>query len=116
MDGGLQAALVSEGYDMQNMRLLGHEGGFIQAVAAEENYVYFGLDVEFVVLDVSNPSYPIEVGSLMLAGGPKEMQVAGDYVYLIDGATLRVIDVSLLPPYSPPILGGKSGGTLFILG
>jgi hypothetical protein len=74
------------------------------------NY-YRGLQV----IDVSDPTAPLEIGSLVITGGPRgyggsrAVEVVGDLVYVAAGsAGLRVIDVS--DPTAPMELGAANTG------
>jgi hypothetical protein len=47
------------------------------------------------VIDVANPSAPVQVGSIELSGSPNDIEVVGDLAYIADYlAGLRTIDVS----------------------
>jgi hypothetical protein len=63
-------------------------------VAGGLAYVADG-DYGLRVIDVSNPTLPVEVGALDTPGEPNSVELVGDLVYLVDyGYGLRVIDVS----------------------
>ena len=57
-----------------------------------------------VIIDISNPYFPVEVGFLVTGGAPHGVAVSGSYAYLADGNDgLRIIDVSI--PSSPVEVG-----------
>ena len=57
-----------------------------------------------IILDMSDPAHPQQVGGLDTPGQAKRVVVAGDYAYVADGdAGLRVIDVS--NPAAPAEVG-----------
>ncbi len=71
--------------------------GIVQAIHVRSTYAYvvaplFGLGV----VDISDPTAPVEVGICNTPGEPQDIAVAGDYAYVVGGSTggLRVIDVS----------------------
>jgi len=77
------------------IKLVGQIGGPTQAVAAKENYVYVGVGLRLVVLDVSNPAVPREGGATRpLAGFVKDVAIANSTAYVVDGVGLWVVDVS----------------------
>lgn len=75
-------------------------------VAVQGNYAYVainGLDVaeSLLVIDVSDPSTPIQVGSIF-SDDIEAVYVLGDYAYLA-GDRLEVVDISV--PSNPTLLG-----------
>jgi parallel beta-helix repeat protein len=77
------------------IKLIGQIGGATQTVAVQDNYAYVGVGLRLVVLDVSNPNSPREVGATEpLAGFIKDITIAGNTTYVVDGVGLWVVDVS----------------------
>ncbi|MCL6629146.1 MAG: hypothetical protein K6U00_06065, partial [Armatimonadetes bacterium] len=86
--------------------LVGRWGGPCNAVAVSGNYAYAGVGPRLVVLDITNPSNPTEVGrSDVLPDNVLDVTVSGGYAYVADGyAGLQVIDIS--NPAGPVRVGG----------
>jgi hypothetical protein len=80
------------------------------AVFVQGNYAYVsGVHAqELVVLDISDPANPAQVGSVALVGSASDVYVAGGYAYVTAGG-LQVVDVS--DPTLPAGVGslGTSG-------
>jgi hypothetical protein len=80
------------------------------AVSGAYAFITYLLDTDGVfgmmVIDISNPTNPIPLGSTVTLGGEYaySLEVLGDYVYLANGiAGLQVYDVS--DPYAPTLEG-----------
>ena len=82
-----------------------------QGVSASENYAYF-IQQGLQIIDVSDPSSPVETGSFFLDDGsyPKALFVLNDYAYITYESGdqnhfkgLRIIDVS--EPSNPSLIG-----------
>ena len=80
-----------------------------RSIAVQGKYVYTEhLNANtFNIFDVSNPSSPIQVGSLSVGSQPNGLVVKDNYVYLAVASTLDVIDVS--NPASPRLVTTVSG-------
>ena len=88
----------------QNMELVGQLGGEFKSVDVQGNYAYVGEGASFVVLDVTNPTAPVERGRIALPSFAESIAVVGGKAYVAAGsAGLYVLDVSI--PSSPAILG-----------
>ncbi|MDD5088542.1 MAG: T9SS type A sorting domain-containing protein, partial [bacterium] len=76
-----------------------------QAVAVAGNFAFVANRSSGLrVIDVSNPSLPIEVGYYDTPGDARDVAVVGNYAYVADGtASLRVIDIS--SPTQPAEIG-----------
>lgn len=78
-------------------------------IQVQGNYVYIvrnGGVPNFSVIDVTNSTSPIPVGSLTLAGTPTNIAVSGNFAYVSstnDAQELQVIDISV--PSSPFVAG-----------
>ncbi len=79
-------------------------GGSAFAVAVQGNYAYMAEGRYLLVLDISTPSAPSRVGSVLLPGVVADIALFGQYAYIADGeAGLQVVDVS--SPTAPAIRG-----------
>ncbi|MGA9804912.1 MAG: hypothetical protein WBQ46_16830 [Terriglobales bacterium] len=74
------------------------------ALALSGNTLFVGTsDSRLVVVDVSNPAAPNQIGSVSITGLPNRMSVAGTLLFVADGAQgLLIFDVS--QPKSPALL------------
>jgi hypothetical protein len=83
-------------YDSLNCRLIGHcalpnslggdVDGNVACLAATDSGLY--------VIDVSDPTNPVEVGHLFTPSYATTVDVVGHYAYMADNYGLRVIDIS----------------------
>ncbi|MBZ5623787.1 MAG: hypothetical protein LAQ69_34560 [Acidobacteriia bacterium] len=89
----------------QNWQLIGQIGGATQAVAVQGHYAYVGFGLRLVVLDVSDPAAPREVGvTRPFPHFVEDIAVSGTLAYVAaGGAGLRVVDVS--DPAAPVEVG-----------
>ena len=76
-------------------QMVGQIGGPTQAVAVQGNYAYVGVGLRLVVLDVSNPVTPTEVGSTTpFPYFVEDIVVSGTLAYVAaGGAGLRVVNI-----------------------
>ena len=86
-------------------RMVGQVGGPTTAVAVQGNYAYVGVGLRLVVLDVSNPITPTEVGSTTpFPYFVEDVVVSGTLAYVAaGGAGLRVVNI--LTPTAPVEVG-----------
>jgi parallel beta-helix repeat protein len=86
-------------------QMVGQIGGPTSAVAMLGNYAYVGVGLRLVVLDVSDPTSPTEVGSTTpFPYFVEDISVSGTRAYVAaGGAGLRVVDIS--DPTDPTELG-----------
>ena len=91
--------------DAFNVEYIGQIGGVTFAVAVRDNYAYIGVGPCLVILDISNPSYPEEVGkTLPLPDMAQDIVVAGDYLYVADNnGGLRIVNIA--NPIAPVEVG-----------
>jgi len=78
----------------------------VVGIHARGHYAYLlaGADIDLRILDISDPTTPVEVAVYWPAGWPNDIDVADGYAYIAgDQAGLRVIDVS--DPYAPVEVG-----------
>jgi len=86
-------------------------------IASQGNYLFVirsGGNPDFVILDVSTPGTPTQVGSLDLAGTLANIAVSGNYAYITssdNNAELLVVNIS--NPATPTVAGtyNASGST-----
>ena len=70
-----------------------------RAITVSGRYAYVGtIDASntenFYVVDIGNPLDPQVVSVQMVAGGVRDLVVAGQYIYLASNVNLRVLDIS----------------------
>lgn len=86
-------------------QMVGQIGGPTSAIAVQGEYAYVGVGLRLIVLDISNPITPTEVGSTTpFPYFVEDITVNGTLAYVAaGGAGLRVVDIS--NPASPNELG-----------
>lgn len=78
-------------------------------VSGRYAYVTAGGDSSLKIIDISNPTTPVETMSVAVGGTPTSVYVSGKYAYVTDGSTsLNIIDVS--NPFSPTTITSFSLG------
>ena len=78
-----------------NITSEGHFGSSIHATAVSGNYAYVGQGQDLVVLDVSNPSQPFELGRIYTLDFVYDIKISGSYAYFADHWDgLVIVDVS----------------------
>jgi hypothetical protein len=93
-DTGLQAWDLSNPespsrVDLQNFSWSGED------IVSNENLLYVAAGADGLrIIDVQDPSSPVEVGRLKTAYPSKEIEIKGDQVYIADASTLHVVDVT----------------------
>lgn len=78
-------------------------------VATQGNYAYLVRNdgtPDFVILDISNPSAPTQVGSLSLTGAPTNIAVNGNYAYVSTTNTAGELAIINIATPSAPVLAG----------
>jgi hypothetical protein len=92
----LQSLSAAQPAQPTGWQVVGQIGGPTQAVAVQGNYAYVGVGLRLIVLDVTNPVTPTEVGSTTpFPYFVEDIAVSGTYAYVaVGGAGLRVVDVS----------------------
>ena len=79
-------------------------GGSVNVISTDGTHAYVGGGQSLSVLDLSEPSQPLQVGSICLPNAIKSMSLVGNYAYVAAGAAgLFVVDVS--DPASPTVRG-----------
>ena len=89
----------------QTWQMVGQIGGPTNAVVVQGNYAYVGIGLRLIVLDVSNPAAPMEVGSTTpFPYFVEDVTVSGTQAYVANGyGGLRVVDIS--NPANPAEIG-----------
>jgi len=67
-----------------NITKIGHYGGSISAIEVSGNYAYTSQGSDFVVLNISNKTTPVEIGRIDV-NGVENIAVAGNYAYVAGG-------------------------------
>ena len=95
------------GQDSLNVRLLGQVAlpGVANGVAVSGNYAYVADDLYGLrIIDISDPSAPVETGFYDTPGFAQGVAVSGNYAYVADGQSgVRIINVS--DPAAPVEVG-----------
>ncbi len=88
-----------------DLYLLGQLGGPVQAIAVSGRYTYLGVGARLIVLDISDPAHPREVGGTTpWNDGVKGVAITGRLAFVAAGrAGLRIVDVS--DPSRPTEIG-----------
>jgi len=86
-------------------------GGWPGGLLLLGQYLYQGASSGFHILDVSNPSFPTEVGVFPTAGPVYQFATDGHYAYLAESWVLEVVDIS--DPLHP-VLVGKLSDSLIV--
>jgi hypothetical protein len=88
----------------KNVEVVGHIGGDANAIFVQGNYVYISFGPALAIVDVSDPSHPVQRGYIVLPGMVQDIFVAGSYAYIAaNDAGLRVVDIS--DPNTPKEVG-----------
>lgn len=87
-------------------QVVGQTGGPTRAIAVQGNYAYLGVGLRLVVLDVSDPAQPHEVGvSAPLPHYVEHVAISGTLAYVAaGGGGLQVVSVA--DPAHPALVGG----------
>ena len=83
-------------------RTIAVAGGYAY-VAQAANHWRVGLSGGLWIVDITNPTAPVEVGSYNLRTAAWGVAVAGDYAYVVYQSGLRIIDISV--PSAPVSAG-----------
>jgi len=65
-----------------NLTFEGHFWGSTYATVVSGNYAYVGQGQDLVVLDISNPSEPLELGRIDTLGFVDDIKISGSYASL----------------------------------
>ena len=88
-----------------SLRMVGQVGGRTEDVAVQGDYAYVAVGLRLVVLDVSDPTAPAEIGSTMpFSEFVEGVTVSGSLAYVAAGtAGLWIVDIS--DPAQPAEIG-----------
>ena len=93
--GGRSSRRGGGAADEVNVMLEGHFGGIAYACAVSGDYTYIGQGQDFIVLDVSSPASPVELGGVMIPCSVRDVTASGGYAYVAGGSNgLVIVDVS----------------------
>jgi hypothetical protein len=79
----------------QNVEVVGHVGGWADALFVKGRFAYVSFGPQLAILDISDPAAPTRVGYVLLRERVNEIYVAGDHAYVtfrLGG--LAIVDVS----------------------
>jgi hypothetical protein len=78
------------------LSLVGQSGGIAYTVAVQGQYAYLGIGPRLVIMDISDPSHPVQVGqSRPLPGIVYDVAVSGNFAYLADNDSgLRILNIA----------------------
>lgn len=104
------------------VELVGHLGGGSQGAVVVGNYGYTTLGGELAVLDLSDPANPTRVGYTMLPLPGDDLDIEGNYAYVIGnrdlGAFGQMVIVDVSVPTQPTVAGtlAVAGGGIDVSG
>jgi hypothetical protein len=78
----------------KNIELVGHLGGATEAVFAQDSFAYVKIGAEVAVLDISNPTQPVRIGSVILPGKLLDVDFKRHYAYILRDDGLWQINLS----------------------
>ena len=105
--------------DWLRLEPVGQIGGIVSAVEVDGSHVYLGVGPRVVVLDVSDPTRPVQVGeSAVLPNVVQDIALADGYAYVVLAESPPGTPLSFPPPLTvgrraPD--GDRSGGRLQVL-
>lgn len=88
------------------MDLVGNDDGIKIQVSGDYAYLVRNDDVNFYVIDISNPTCPTTSGSLSLNGPLTNIALSGNYAYISsqnNSQEIQIVDIST--PTSPSLVG-----------
>ena len=91
---------------LASLKVIGQIGGPVESVAASGKYAYVGVGMRVMVLDISNPAAPSEIGATQpFAGEARDIAISGNFAYVAAaGAGLYIVNI--INP-SQPITTGQ---------
>jgi len=83
----------------------------VRAVGTNGTFAVIGAEAaggirDVIVVDVSNPTNPVQRGTVAVSGRPTDILIRGNLAFVAHGAGLEVVDIS--NPDSPFIAGGDA--------
>ncbi len=107
---GAEAATIA-GAGLSPLQLLGHSGGSAGAVFVTDTYVYAGLGPELAILERTDPLSPTRLGYVVLPGSVRDIEVVGEYAYVVVDYSHILYQVHVADPYAPVVKGAYSLGS-----
>lgn len=93
---------------MHRLDMVNHVGGAVRVLAAQGNYLYMQIGVQFAIVDVSNPAQMRRVGYMIVPEPITSAVVVGSYAYLsCEICGLQVFD--LTNPAAPQLIRTLAG-------
>ncbi len=96
-NGGLKivSVLTDSGAYLAAEYDTGWDRGYGSGIALADDYAYFTASIAgLIVLDISNPTDPREIGDYNRVGAIRSVTYAGEYLYVADGLTgIKIVDV-----------------------
>jgi hypothetical protein len=96
-------SILAEGVDSLNVERVGslyNENMYIEEVIVSGDYAYLMSHGTLRIVDITDPSSPVEVGSIDIFGSIRDFTVSGSYAYVATHLSgLHIVDISdpLLP-------------------
>jgi hypothetical protein len=87
-----------------NLTLEGHIGGRIFTNDVSGSYAYIGQGQYFVVIDISDPTMPSELGRFTTNDSISGIKILNNYAYVTDGDN-RLVIVDISAPSTPYLIG-----------
>ena len=86
---------ISQARDSLGMRLIGQTLlGPARQVVVQGNYAYMGVGCGLLILDVSDPAWPVEMGRAYISTRIEDLAVQSGYAYVVDALDgLAIVDV-----------------------
>ena len=92
-----------------NLTLESHFGGTIYNVEVYGNYAYVGQGQDLVILDINNPTNPVEVGKVVNPSRVTDIVLSENYAYVAHSNGLMIVNVT--SPSAPIINGNYNSDT-----
>ncbi len=74
-----------------------YAGSLVQGLSLTSNYLYIASDMQFIIIDVSNPLQPIKVSFITNPSNSsrfRDVEIKGDYAYLTNyGSGITIINI-----------------------
>ncbi len=96
-----------DGEPIGSMMATGHFGGVMKTVFVRNDYAYVGMGQELRIFDISNPSLPEVVGSIVFVVSVEDIVLSGNYAYLAVG-TGGLFVVNISDPTAPILVGAEN--------
>ncbi len=84
-------------------------GGPVYDVDVAGDLAYAAIGRRLVILDIADPTNPVEIGSLYIKSGVSGVRVSGDYVFLSAARPYRFTVVDVSDPANPTLVWAGQG-------